>query len=163
VREATFARLGDLAGAKILDVYAGTGALGFEALSRGAESLVCIERARRCLHVLRANARDLGVSERVTVVAGEAVAALARLGARGSRFHLILMDPPYASDELPRALAAVREGGLLEAGGMVVIERGRRHSLPDLPGYGQLDERRYGDTVVARLEAAPEQGDEIRE
>ena len=157
VREAIFARLSDLEGAAVLDVYSGTGALGFEALSRGAESLVCVERAARSLAALRANAADLGLTDRVTVVAGDAVRGLRRLAASGARFHLVLMDPPYASEEVSRALAALRDLGLLAEGGTVVIERGRRHSLPHVEGWDPLDERRYGDTVVSRLEATPEQ------
>lgn len=162
VREATFARLGDLSGAVVLDLYAGTGTLGFEALSRGAESVVCVERAARCLSVLRANARDLGVADRVTLVHGDVVRAVRRMGTAGRRFDLVLLDPPYASEELSGALAALREAGLLAEGGTVVIERGRRHPLPDLEGWGRLDERRYGDTVVVLLEAAPRQGETPR-
>ena len=152
-----FARLGDLDGASVLDLYAGTGALGLEALSRGADSLVCVEQASSSLSVLRANVAALGLSERVTVVPGDVVHALRQLAGSGASFDLVLIDPPYASAELPRALDALRDAGLLAQGGVVVIERGRRHSLPDLDGWDPLDERRYGDTVVARLEASPEQ------
>jgi 16S rRNA (guanine966-N2)-methyltransferase len=157
VRESIFARLGDLEGASVLDLYAGTGALGLEALSRGARALVCVEREPRCLAALRANIEDLNVFKAVEVIPGEARSALLRLGRSGSRFDLVLLDPPYASDEVERALAGIQEQNLLELGAMVVIERSRRHALPDLAGLQVLDERRYGDTVVTRL-VAPELG-----
>ena len=151
VRESMFARLQDLEGAAVLDLYAGTGALGLEALSRGAGSLVCVERAPRCVAALRANVESLGAGEAAEVVASDARGAMRRLGRRGARFDLVFLDPPYASDELSRALSGLREHDLLAPGAMVVIERSRRHSLPDAAGYEALDERRYGDTVITRL------------
>jgi len=153
VRESIFARLGDLDAASVLDLYAGTGALGLEALSRGAGSLVCVERAPQCLAALRANVERLGAGAAVEVISGDASRALRRLARSGARFDLVFLDPPYASDELERALAGLREHGLLRPGALVVIERSRRHSLPDGHGLEVLDERRHGDTLVTRLVA----------
>jgi 16S rRNA (guanine966-N2)-methyltransferase len=155
VRESIFARLGDLEDATVLDLYAGTGALGLEALSRGARALVCVERAPRSLAALRANIENLNAFKLVEVIPGAARSALYRLGRSGARFDLVLLDPPYASDEVERALAGIQEQCLLQPGAMVVIERSRRHALPDLAGLEVLDERRYGDTLVTRL-VAPE-------
>ncbi len=151
VREATFARLGDLEGAVVLDLYAGSGALGVEAISRGAARVVFVERAPRCVSVLRANIEALGLGAVARVVRGDAPRSVERLGRAGRRFDLVLLDPPYASDEAGRALEALVASGVLEKGAMVVLESGRRHSVPQVAGLVPLDERRYGETVITRL------------
>jgi 16S rRNA (guanine(966)-N(2))-methyltransferase RsmD len=154
VREALFARLGDLSGMAVLDLYAGTGALGVEAISRGADAVVYVERAPRCLAALRANLEALGIEAVSRVIADDAPRALRRLGRSGERFDLLLLDPPYAGDELRRALEAVSESGVLAEGAMVVVEHGKRHALPGVAGLVVRDARRYGDTLITRLTAA---------
>jgi len=154
VREALFARLGELSGMAVLDLYAGTGALGAEAISRGAGAVVYVERAPRCLAALRANLQALGIEAISRVIADDAARAVRRLGRRGERFDLLLLDPPYASDEVRRALEAVSDSGVLAEGAMVVVEHGKRHALPAVAGLVVLDARRYGDTVITRLTAA---------
>jgi 16S rRNA (guanine966-N2)-methyltransferase len=156
VRESLFARIGDLDGAAVLDLYAGTGALGIEALSRGAASAAFVERAARSLSVLRANLKALGLVGRARVLPGDVCRVVRRLGKAGERFDLILMDPPYASAELPRALEALVGWQVLAPGATVVVESGWCHSLPAAEGLTRLDERRYGDTRVTRLVAADE-------
>ncbi len=151
VREATFARLGDLEGAAVLDLYAGSGALGVEAVSRGAAAVVFVERAPRCLSVLRANIESLGLGPVARVVRGDAPRAIQRLGRSGQRFDLVLLDPPYASNEAGRALEALVASGILARGARVVVESGRRHPVPEVAGLVPLDERRYGETVITRL------------
>jgi 16S rRNA (guanine966-N2)-methyltransferase len=155
VREALFARLGDLAGTTVLDLYAGSGALGMEAASRGAVRVVFVERAAASLAVLRENLDALGLRETSRVVRGDAPLAVRRLGREGERFDLVLLDPPYAGAELQRALEAVVAAGVLAPGGLVVAEHGRRHPIPWVPGLVPLDERRYGDAVITRLVADP--------
>jgi len=157
VRESLFAWLGDLEGASVLDAYAGTGALGIEALSRGAHRVVFVERSQNALSVLRRNlgALDLGSSPEVArVLRGEAVRAIRRLGRMGERFDLVLLDPPYASEELPRALAALVESDVVSRGGEVVVEASRRHPLPDIEGLAVVASRHYGDTQVGRYTRA---------
>ena len=153
VREATFTRLGDLAGAAVLDLYAGSGVLGVEAISRGAASVVFVERAPGSLSVLRANVELLGLGPVARIERGDAPRTVRRLGRSGQRFDLVLLDPPYAGDELGRALEALVASGVLARGAMVVVESGRRHPVPEVAGLAPLDERRYGDTVITRLSA----------
>jgi len=155
VRESLFARLGNLEGERVLDLYAGTGAMGIEALSRGAASVIFVERAPRCLTALRENLEALDLEGATRVVADDAVRAARRLGRAGERFDLVLVDPPYASGEAGRALEALVDSGALSERAMVVVERGRHHPLPAVAGLEALDERRYGDTVIVRLSAAP--------
>lgn len=153
VREAIFARIGDLTGAAVADLYAGTGALGIEATSRGAEMVVFVERAARCLSVLRRNLADLGLDTGVRVEPGDVSRVLQALGCRGARFDLILLDPPYRSTEAGRALTALTAAGVLAEGAVVVVESGRRHPVPVVAGLAPVDERRYGDTVITQLAA----------
>jgi len=154
VREALFARLGDLAGAAVLDLYAGTGALGIEALSRGAGSLVCVERSRKVAAVITANLEALALRSVSRVVVDDARDALRRLGRGGARFDLVLLDPPYAAGEGPAALRALVEAAVLAPGAVVVLERGKSHPVAEIVGLECLDERTYGDTVIARFVAS---------
>jgi 16S rRNA (guanine966-N2)-methyltransferase len=153
VRVALFARLGDLTGARVLDLYAGTGALGIEALSRGAREAVFVERAPRSLAVLRANIATLELGAAARILTGDAILGVRRLGREGERFDLALLDPPYAAGEVGRALEALVAERILVPGGMVVVESGRRHPVPCVEGLAPIDERRYGDSVITRLAA----------
>ena len=158
VREALFARI-DPEGAAVLDLYAGTGALGIEALSRGAERVAFVERSARCAEVLRQNLVSLELAGRCEVVVAETLRALSRLGERGRRFDLVLLDPPYASDEATGALAALARSELLPEGAMVVLESSRRRPPAAVEGLERIDERRYGDTLITRLRATRAAGE----
>jgi 16S rRNA (guanine966-N2)-methyltransferase len=153
VREALFARFGNLEGARVLDLYAGSGALGIEAISRGAAAATFVERDLTTLEVLRANLTSLELDLVAQALAGDAPGVIRRLGRAGERFDLVLMDPPYASEEPTRAFEALVDSGVLPPGAMVVLERDKRHPSPQVEGLSALDERRYGDTVVARFVA----------
>jgi 16S rRNA (guanine966-N2)-methyltransferase len=153
VREALFGRLTDLEGTSVLDLYAGSGALGIEAISRGAALVVFVESAAQTVAALRENLLDLEVEDVALVKSGDVAHVVSDLGRAKERFDLVLLDPPYASDEPTRALEALVGSRVLAPGSMVVLERARRHSSPQVPGLSMLDERRYGDTVVARYVA----------
>jgi pantetheine-phosphate adenylyltransferase len=155
VRESLFARLGALDGLRVLDLYAGSGALGIEALSRGAASVCFVDRSPASLAALRRNLDDLGLRERTRVLRSDVVRALRRLARDAARFDLILADPPYASGEAERVLREVAAGALLAPGGALVLECRRRHPLPTPEGLAAVDERHYGDTAVVRFEARP--------
>jgi len=147
VRESLFARLGDLAGKRVLDLFAGSGALGFEALSRGARHATFVDRSNAALQVVRANAEALGVWDEVALRRGDAVAALRQL-AGGAAFELVFLDPPYSSESLATVLAALVEARLLGPGALVVAESDRRHAPGPIEGLAAIDERRYGDTLI---------------
>ena len=167
VRESLFARLGDLAGKRVLDLFAGSGALGFEALSRGARQVTFVDRSNGVLEVVRANASTLGVAEQVTLQRGAALALLTRLAGE-TAFDLVFLDPPYADPGLPRVLAGLVAAGVLAPGALVVAESDRRHPPGPIEGLAAIDERRYGDTLItwyvpagheARETAGPEASD----
>jgi len=147
VREALFSMLGDLEGASVLDLFAGSGALGIEALSRGAGRAVFVERDPRAAGTLRANLESLQLGpERAELRRGEALAALRTARERGEHYDLVLIDPPYADaaglgEKLPALLAP-----LLGPGARVVTETDRR--TPLWLGLPVETERRYGDTSI---------------
>ncbi len=148
VRESLFAVLGDLSGSAVLDLCAGSGALGIEALSRGAASAVFVDRAVASVAQVRSNLEALEASEDAKVLKSDAVAAVQRLGRSGERFDLILLDPPYAGDVAGRALSEIAEAEILTLDGEVVVESDRRHPPGEFAGLRQTQERRYGDTLV---------------
>jgi 16S rRNA (guanine966-N2)-methyltransferase len=156
VREALFgilASAGRVSGARVLDLYAGTGALALEALSRGAADATLVESGRDALDVARANVASLGVQDRVRVVAANVTAATAAglLGRHGP-FDLVLADPPWALVDEGRAgaaLAALVASAALAPAAMVVLEHSSRTPAPDIEGLERVDTRRYGDAALA--------------
>lgn len=151
VREALFNRLdhaGRVTGARVLDLYAGSGALGLEAASRGARQVVLVEAAREAVAVCRANAAALGLGDTVRVVASRVEAFLA--GDPDAPFDLVLLDPPYDQDDV--ALGAALDAlaaRWLAPDAAVVVERSRRRPPPRWPAaLAAQAERAYGDTVL---------------
>jgi 16S rRNA (guanine(966)-N(2))-methyltransferase RsmD len=163
VRQSLFARLGDLSGVAVLDLFAGTGALGIEALSRGATRAVFAERARPALACLEANLAELGLGPASRVLRGDVAASLRRLARESERFELILLDPPYGTLELSPALREIVRGALLRPEGTLVLETSWRHPPGDVPGLRRADERRYGETLVLCYELAPADAGEAGE
>ena len=156
VREAIFDRLGpDGPRGTILDLFAGTGALGLEALSRGAARVVLVDRDPRAVAACRANAAVLGPAAPVEVRCAEAFAFLRGPG-RGLRADLVLLDPPYAFDRWTELLATLRSCQAVRSGCIVVAERSARTAPVAATGYQALRSSRYGDTAVDLLVAADE-------
>ena len=150
-REALFSALqsalGAWAGVRVLDLYAGSGALGLEALSRGAAQAELVERDRAALTVLRANVELVGLpGAQVRAADVTAVAATAALHPH----DVVLADPPYdlPGDEVAAVLRDLADHGWLADGATVVVERGRRAGVTWPAGYRPGRERRYGDTVL---------------
>jgi 16S rRNA (guanine966-N2)-methyltransferase len=155
VRESLFNVLGQtLEGGEVLDLYAGTGALGLEALSRGAERAVLVDAAAEAAELCRKNATTLGFEAEVTVLRLRADRAVERLQRDGKRFVLAFADPPYAARAGAWVVGAVAP--LLHEGGMLVVEHDRREVLPEAGGaLFRVDERRFGDTVLSFYRAVP--------
>lgn len=148
VREAVFDIIGSIAGDRVLDLFAGSGALGIEALSRGAAHATFVEAARPAVGAIRDNLRELGLAERATVIAGDAVATAARhQGA--APWRLVFVDPPYRSDLATRAVLAL-PCERLAPGAVIVIEHDRHNAPPETLGsLLRTDQRRYGDTLIS--------------
>jgi 16S rRNA (guanine966-N2)-methyltransferase len=150
VREAIFNILGPAPEAPVLDLYAGTGALGLEALSRGASKVVFVEREARALTALHRNVRELGLSDRAVVLGTKVQPALARLAEAGERFAWVFVDPPYANAGAEQTLELLAGSGVLAPGAVVVFEHDKRRVPPDSAGDLYLADRRfYGDTGVS--------------
>lgn len=149
VKEALFSSLqAELPGASVLDLYAGSGALGIEALSRGAGHVTFVERHGRTAGVLDENLALTGLSDRAELVTGDVLTVLGA-GPPGAPFDVVLIDPPYGlpGDELGEILAALAPH--LAPTAVVTVERDRRSGeVPWPPGVSLDRERRYGDTVI---------------
>jgi 16S rRNA (guanine966-N2)-methyltransferase len=133
-------------GARFLDLFAGTGAIGFEAASRGASRVVCVEGNRETAEAIREAAQTFGVDEVVEVVAATVDRALYRIE---GPFDIVFADPPYA-DELPlKMFELLLERNLLAEDALVVFEHSARTILPQIPGYRGVREEVYGDVALA--------------
>jgi pantetheine-phosphate adenylyltransferase/16S rRNA (guanine(966)-N(2))-methyltransferase RsmD len=151
VRESVFNALGQFfGGGDVLDLYAGTGALGIEALSRGCERAVFVERDGRVVAVIRENLQRTGFADRAEVVRGEVGRALDRMLTDGRLFNLIFADPPYRIAATEARDIMSRLGALLAPGGRVVIESGEARAGG--AGGKKGVTRRYGGTFVTILE-----------
>jgi 16S rRNA (guanine966-N2)-methyltransferase len=155
VREAVFNLLingghgNPVAGARVLDLFAGTGALGLEALSRGAATVTFVDEGAKALALIRANIAKMRAEAETTVLRQDAL----RPGANpGAGFGLVFLDPPYGKGLGEAALTAARKGGWLAPEAMVVWEEGAAPLVPE--GFAPVDQRKYGDTVVTLLRAA---------
>ena len=153
VREAIFNLLinahgNPVTGARVLDLFAGTGALGLEALSRGALQATFVDDGAKALALIRANIARMRAEGETRVIRQDA----RRLGPNaGAGYGLVFLDPPYGKGLGEAALAAVLAGGWLSPGATVVWEEGAAPAVPE--GFSVTDQRKYGDTVVTLLEA----------
>jgi len=149
VKAAIFNILGPgIEGAHVLDLFAGSGAIGIEALSRGAAEVTFVDREPRGLAILRQNLDALELKERARVIRGDVVRWLESSPEEVVRAGLVILDPPYEDVVLDRALR-VLDKTLSDA--VVVAEHSRRQALPALTRLRVDRERRYGDTIVTVL------------
>jgi 16S rRNA (guanine966-N2)-methyltransferase len=141
-----------LSGARVIDLFAGSGALGLEALSRGAAFCLFVETDPAARGVIRENAEALGARGelfgRTRIHRRDATDLGPRPGADGAPFDIAFLDPPYGRGLGERALGELAAGGWLAEGALAVFERGEAEPAPPLPGYETLDERRYGAARV---------------
>jgi 16S rRNA (guanine966-N2)-methyltransferase len=142
-----------LAGARFLDLFAGTGAVGLEAASRGASDVLLVENDPAAIAVIRENIEHLGEKGRVRLLVADA----SRLGAATAPFDLVFLDPPWRSGLAGPALEALRDGGWLVPEGRVVVELAAAEPFEPPAGFELEQERRYGRTrfVFLRPSAAP--------
>ncbi|HEY1371940.1 MAG TPA: 16S rRNA (guanine(966)-N(2))-methyltransferase RsmD [Candidatus Binatia bacterium] len=151
VKEALFNILPhDLSGRRVLDLFAGTGNLGLEALSRGAAGAVFVDIARTATAVIEENVQTLGYGASARVLTAPVFKAVRSLARCGERFDVILLDPPYEHGLAGEALKEIAKEGVLAEAGVVVAEHSVRDRLEEQ--YGALvlsDRRRYGDTALS--------------
>ncbi len=157
VREALFMTLEPLAGLRVVDLYAGSGAMGIEALSRGAAFVDFVESDRAARAVLAANLAELGLAERARTWPLTLPRGLARMAAALAAADLVLADPPYGGEPARATLRALGEPGRLAPGARVVVEHHAKDELPARCGdLARARERRYGETAVSTYQVARE-------
>jgi 16S rRNA (guanine(966)-N(2))-methyltransferase RsmD len=142
-------------GKDFLDLFAGAGSVGLEAISRGAKRVVFVEKDRHLAAVIRKNLELLGFAAAGTVWDRDWASALRLLEVRGDRFDVVFADPPYERAFADRVLRRMATIGVLGEGGCFILQHSRREDLPD-PGEGwlhQVDRRMYGDTILSLFSA----------
>ncbi|HVB33002.1 MAG TPA: 16S rRNA (guanine(966)-N(2))-methyltransferase RsmD [Patescibacteria group bacterium] len=152
LREALFDILGGkVAGCRFIDAYAGTGAVGIEALSRGAQRAIFLEIARGAAALIRQNLEMLGAQGNAEILHGEALRGLARLHARGERADFIFLDPPYEDEaEYRRVLEFLGHSAPLAPQGAIVVEHTSTLALPEFTGKIECERRvRQGDATLS--------------
>jgi 16S rRNA (guanine966-N2)-methyltransferase len=161
VREALFMSIGALAGVRVVDLYSGSGALGIEALSRGAEFVDFVDSARAAREALERNLVALGIDgARARIWPLALPRGLARLPGPLGAAGLVLADPPYGGGDARAVLAALGEAGVLSGSCRVVLEAHAKDRIPESAGrLARTRERRYGETVLGFYEVvSPEAG-----
>ena len=136
---------------RVIDLFAGSGALGIEALSRGAGFCLFLDRAEAARAAIRTNLGALGLESRARIDRRDAAALAARTAAVGPPFDLALLDPPYGEGLGEAALAQLASGGWLAVGAIAVLERGVADPATEPPGFDRVDERRWGAARVSFL------------
>ncbi|GLI35806.1 16S rRNA (guanine(966)-N(2))-methyltransferase RsmD [Desulforhabdus amnigena] len=152
VREAVFSIIAAyLPEAGVLDLFAGTGALGLEALSRGACRAVFVDQSPEAIRLIRANVALCGVQEKVKVLHGSIDQVIRRLAGEGELFDVIFLDPPYGKGYVEKTLG--RLGEIARCGALVIAEHSVKDDLPrHWAGWVRTGERRYGDTMISFYE-----------
>lgn len=150
VRESIFNILRtEIEDANFLDLYAGTGAVGIEALSRGAANVVFVEKSEVLSGTIEDHMRRLGQEDKTRVVRQTAEAFLIKASEKNPNFDIIFIDPPYASEEVGKVLPLIAEPGIMKNGGTILVEHSSRKILPEeITGIRKIKTYRYGDTTV---------------
>ena len=143
VKETVFSMLGDISGMTVADLFSGTGAMGLEALSRGAASLTFVDESREAINLVRENLKTVGFQAKT--VQSNALDYLSRK----EKFDLIFLDPPYDSTLLEKSLEKIAAFDKLNEGGIIICESSANKVLPELPEpYSLVKSYRYGKTKI---------------
>jgi 16S rRNA (guanine(966)-N(2))-methyltransferase RsmD len=163
VKEALFNILRDyVPGCLFLDLFAGTGNIGIEALSRGAASAAFVENNTKNVRVIKENLASTGLAEGAKVIQMDVASALSLLGREGQDFDIIFLDPPYLKDFETATLAGIAGHGLLKTDGLVVIESSKKDHLPrKINSLTMFRQEKYGDTLLSFYHNEQTTGEEI--
>ncbi len=158
VKESLFNILGDIEDKVVLDLFAGTGNLGLEALSRGASRVLFVDMRRQALSLIERNLSQCGMQDRAEILPTDALRAVGILSRRRAVFDLILMDPPYEKGLVQRMLSKIGNLGICHSESVLVIEHDRREPLPQrVYGWSLIRERQIGDTLISFLKPASDE------
>lgn len=158
VKEAMFSMLSfETPGAVVLDLFSGSGSLGIEALSRGAESAVFCDKDRECISVIEENLRFTKLKEKATVMKGDFSDNLRNLSEKGKKFTLILLDPPYRQGMEKEAVKLIEKYSLFTENTTVLTEHGFDDKMPDRIGvFEKIKEKKYGTVGVTLYKVSQE-------
>jgi len=156
VREALFRILGDITGKKVLELFAGSGAFGIEAISRGAASVTFVDNNFRCVQTIKSNLESLGVPKpKYNIIKGNALSIPEKFLApawESCKFDIVFLDPPYYRDMAKKCLINIDSCDIVAPVGLVIVEHFKKDALgAELERLVFIDERRYGDTVITIL------------
>ena len=150
VKESVFASIQDyIDGSVVLDLFAGSGNLGIEAISNGACKCYFVDHNRECIRVIKENILEFGIGNSCVVIENDYKRALEQFRNQGIQFDIIFVDPPYRDRILVELLDNVREMELLSLDGIIVLEYQVGDSLEDIYGYQLLKKKKYGDKYVS--------------
>ncbi len=141
---------GKIESKRILDVFAGTGSMGIEALSRGASFAVFIDKSYECCKIIKENLLHTKLRDRAEVYATDYIAGIKKLAQRGEKFDIIILDPPYEKNFIQEALKMLANNDIMGNKSMVIAEHSIKDNLPETVGSLKMSKtRKYGDTAVS--------------
>jgi len=150
VREAIFNILGDISGRRVLELFAGSGAFGIEALSRGVEHVTFVDNNFKCANTIRLNLESLHIANnKCNIIKSDAFTAIPKLKESAGQFDIVFMDPPYYKEMAKKCLIIADGCDILSRIGLMLVEHFKKDALPlDLKTLTMQEERRYGDAVI---------------
>lgn len=151
VKEAIFNILWEIEGRRLLDLFAGTGAIGIEALSRGAAHVTFVDQEKEAVQLIRKNLEHCGFTEQGRVLPMTSGAAIAKLEREGATFDLIFVDPPYQQRLIQKTFQKLASSLIVTPATRFVVEHHPKEPIPDIPGLALTDQRKYGQTRISFL------------
>ena len=149
VRKAFFDIMGDISGLSFLELFAGSGAMGFEALSQGASNVLFVEKDRQAVKAIEHNLKALGIASHAELIAADVQEIIPALAGRGRKFDLIFLDPPYYRGTAEKTLQRLAEYDILQNPGYLVIQHFKRDPIPDRQGtFFSFKQAHYSDTLL---------------
>ncbi|MBN1382732.1 MAG: 16S rRNA (guanine(966)-N(2))-methyltransferase RsmD [Deltaproteobacteria bacterium] len=151
IKEALFNLLYPVSGKSFLDLYAGSGSVGLEALSQDAAKVVFVEKNPVLIHLIKKYLRECGFKDRYAVLAVDVRQGIKLLESRPERFDIVFADPPYEKDLIDRTIEWIGTSRLVAEDGVAVIQHSTREGIHDSGVFELFDQRRYGDTILSFL------------
>ncbi len=150
VKKSLFDILGDMAGISFMDLYAGSGAIGIEALSRGVGRVCLVESDRGCIRDISANLKKLNIGQECRVVELDVIEAIKKIHAKGEKFDIIFLDPPYYKEEAKKALQTIGAYDILAPCGWIIVQHHKKDPVSSEEGsFAMFRRAKYGDTFLS--------------